>query len=364
MGRVGIANLPLHTGHTPRWLFNRMVKMAKSIVDSLLTEYDAQEFLNRISDPYWFQAFSCVLGFDWHSSGTTTTTCGALKIAIDPEEHGLAVAGGKGRMSRQTPRELEFLGDKLSLSESDIEELKYASRISAKVDNSLVQDGYQLYHHTFIFNAEGNWAVIQQGMNDEYARRYHWRKDAVKNFIEEPHSAICCDKVSECALDLTSRKSRETRDTSLDLVLDGPQHLSRLLDPKQLTLTEYSMPKHHPILEADITPQSLKALERAYEIQPKDYEELISLRGLGPKTIRALALISELIYGSEVSWKDPVKYSFTVGGKDGYPYPVDKKVYDDSITLLRNAIEDAKVEKKEKYMALKKLSNILADSSN
>jgi hypothetical protein len=302
------------------------------------------------------------LGFDWHSSGTTTTTCGALKIAIDPEIHGLAVAGGKGTTSRRTPSELDEIGAKFSLSDKKIERLKYASKLSAKVDNSLVQDGYQLYHHTFIFDEEGNWAVVQQGMGGRFARRYHWLSDSVRDFVEEPHTAICCDRIGSQVLDLTSKGSRDTRQTSLDLVLDGPSHIMRYLKSKQLTLTEFSMPAHHQVLDVDISPQGKEVLKRAYEIQPESYEELISLRGMGPKTIRALALISNLIYGSEVSWRDPVKYSFTVGGKDGYPFPVDKKVYDESISTLKDAIEGAKLDKKEKYQAIKRLSNILEDS--
>ena len=368
-----VANLPLHGGKAPKWLFHRMVKLTAGIVNVMLYEYDADTFLRRISDPYWFQAFSCVLGFDWHSSGTTTTTCGALKSAINPEEHGIMVGGGKGRASRKTPLDIETGGELFSLSDNKIEELVHSSKISAKIDNSCIQDGYQLYHHSFILTEKGNWAVIQQGMNQEtrYARRYHWLGEKVDEYINEPHLGICCDSSSKKTLDMTSNNSDEARDSSVDLICDNPEHLKKFFKNKTIKIPksqlkldsyfkEYKMPRHHPVLDEDLSDREFEILKKAWEIQPSNYEELVSLEGMGPKKIRALALISDLVYGSEPSWEDPVKYSFTHGGKDGYPYPVDREVYDHSIRTVKEAVEEAKLEKKEKYNALKRLEKLIS----
>ena len=370
--RRGVANLPLHGGHAPKWLFNRMVKLTGSLVDVLLYEYDADEFLRRISNPYWFQAFSCVLGFDWHSSGTTTTTCGALKMAIDPEKHGIMVAGGKGRASRKTPADIESAGELFSLPTTRVEEMVSASRLSAKIDNACIQDGYNLYHHSFILTEKGKWAVVQQGMNSDtrYARRYHWLSDGVQEFVEEPHQGICCDRPESETLDMTAHQSSQTRDTSVDLICDNPEHLKKyfkdktpLKEKSQMSLdsyvNEFKMPRHHPVLDMDLSDREFEVLKNAWELQPENYQELVSLDGMGPKKIRALALISDLVYGSEPSWKDPVKYSFTHGGKDGFPYPVDREVYDHSIWTLKEALNQAKIEKKEKYHAVKRLEALI-----
>ncbi|MTK63777.1 MAG: DUF763 domain-containing protein [Methanobacterium sp.] len=362
-----VANLPLHGGKAPRWLFHRMVKLTEGIVDVMLYEYDADEFLRRISNPYWFQAFSCVLGFDWHSSGTTTTTCGALKSAIKPEEHGIIVGGGKGKSSRKTPSDIENAGELFSLSTKKIEDLIHSSRISAKIDNSCVQDGYQLYHHSFILTEKGKWAVIQQGMNQKkrYARRYHWLGEEVDELTISPHKGICCDDESVDTLNMTADKSDEAREISVDLICDNPEHLKKYFKDKSIItksqskldcyFKEYEMPKHHPLLDEDLSDREFEVLKQAWELQPSNYEELISLNGIGPKKIRALALISDLVYGSKPSWEDPVKYSFTHGGKDGYPYPVDREVYDHSIKTIKESLEEAKINKKDKYNALKRL---------
>ncbi|MCE5215120.1 MAG: DUF763 domain-containing protein [Methanobacterium sp.] len=370
--RRGVVNLPLHGGHAPKWLFQRMVKLTRSVTDTIIYEYDTNEFLRRISDPYWFQALSCVIGFDWHSSGTTTTTCGAMKMAIDPEEHGIIVAGGKGRASRKTPVDIEKAGDIFSLSPNKIEQLIYSSKISAKIDNSCIQDGYQLYHHSFLLNEKGNWAIIQQGMNEEsrYARRYHWLSENIKEFIEEPHQGICCDKKETEALDMTAQESGESRKISVDILCDNPEHLKKyfkdktpLISESQTKLdqyvTEFKMPRHHPVLDMDLSDREFEVLKRAYELQPSNFEEMISLEGMGPKKIRALALISDLVYGSPASWKDPVKYSFTHGGKDGYPYPVNREVYDHSINTLKESLETAKMDERDKYNAIKRLEVLI-----
>ncbi len=357
MQKTGTVNLPLHGGKAPRWLFDRMVKLASGITEVIVHDYSQEELLQRISNPYWFQAFSCVLGFDWHSSGTTTTTCGALKMAINPEELGICVAGGKGATSRKTPHEIMKAGELFNLKTDDVERMVYSSRMTAKVDNTCIQDSYQLYHHVFLLTEKGSWAVVQQGMGDKYARRYHWLSEQVNSFVEEPHTAICCDKIQEKTLDMTSNESKEARKISVDLINDGPQHLEKYFINRreQKILTEYTMPAHHPVLEMDLGKEDMRILQKAYELQPENYEELVSLRGMGPKKIRALSLISDLVYGTEPSWKDPVKYSFTHGGKDGFPYPVNREVYDSSIETLKEAVEQAKLDSKDRLYAIKRL---------
>lgn len=383
MRRKGITNLPLHSDHTPRWLWNRMVKLSGAITEVILEEYNQKEFLERISNPYWFQAFSCVIGFDWHSSGTTTTTCGALRASLNPEEHGIAVLGGKGKNSRKTPVQLENISDTFNISDKATETLIESSKLSAKIDNSCIQDTYTLYQHNFFLTESGNWAVVQQGMNTDtgYARRYHWMNTDIDNFLNNPHTGIECDKKEDETLDMSSKDSKEVQKISVDLINDNPEHLRtyfRRKDPKQTLLTDFfdfneeekdptgfknqqsfSMPRHHEVLDMDLSDREFKVLKNAYEIQPENYKELISLKGIGPKKIRALALISDLVYGEKASWEDPVKYSFAHGGKDGFPYPVDREVYDHSISTIKTALEEAKLDKKEKYDAIKRLDKFL-----
>lgn len=361
--KTGTANLPLHTGFAPPWLFKRMVKLAGEVVEALVYEHGSDEFLRRVADPHWFQALACVLGFDWHSSGTTTVTTGALKMALSPERHGIAVAGGKGKTSGKAPLEILRMGDALSLSPRKVGELQRASRMSAKVDNALIQDSYQIYHHAFFFTEKGDWAVVQQGMNDTYARRYHWLSENVKSFVEEPHNAICTQRQEQSVLDLTSEESRENRKATLDLIRDGPVHLRSaqrsLLDfgsAGSCPAPELSLPRRHELLpRLDIDEAGRKVLQMAYELQPSSYEDLVALKGMGPRRIRALALISELIYGARPSWRDPARYSFAHGGKDGTPFPVDRETYDSSIKTLQEALEGTKLDRSEKYEALKRL---------
>lgn len=367
--RTGTVSLPLHGGKAPAWLFKRMVKLAGSISEVIIYEYGLDEFLKRISNPYWFQAFSCVLGFDWHSSGTTTTTCGALKMSLSPGEHGVAVAGGKGAVSRKAPEEIGKYGEVFSLSSYDIKKMKYSSKMAAKVDSSCIQDNYQLYHHCFFITEKGDWAVVQQGMNDSYARRYHWLSDSVESFLEEPHEGICCDRKEGDVLDMTADDSETARKVSLDLIKDDPEHLRKYFRPvKQRMLSDFedgfALPPHHPVLDLDIGEKGMAVLKKAYELQPSSYEELVSLSGMGPKKIKALALISDLLYGSAPSWRDPVKYSFTHGGKDGYPFPVDREVYDNSIKVLGESLESAKLDNKEKYRAIKRLHDYIGERDN
>ena len=356
-----MVNLPLHGGRAPRWLFNRMVRLAGALTAAVVAEYGVGEYMKRISNPYWFQAFSCVLGFDWHSSGTTTTTCGALKVALSSQEHGICVCGGKGASSRKTPRQILEGGERFNLKTNKVEEMIYCSKMAAKVDNSCIQDGFQLYHHTFFFTERGEWAIVQQGMGGKYARRYHWLSGVTRDFFMEPHSGICCDNVVKQALDMSSEASREAREISVDLVNDGPQHINKYFSCRggQKRITQYTMPSHHPVLDMDLGPGGFNVLQKAYELQPDNYEELVSLAGMGPKKIRALALISDLVYGAEPSWKDPVKYSFTHGGKDGFPYPVNRRVYDNSIQTLRDALDQARVDEKDRLYAVKRLHEFI-----
>ncbi len=354
--RTGIANLPLHYGKAPRWLFERMVPLAREITVAIVTDFGPEEMLRRLSHPHWFQSFGCILGFDWHSSGVTTTLCGALKEAVKGIERdlGLFVAGGKGKTSRQTPSEIENWGNRISLNPAP---LVYASRISAKVDSAAIQDGYQLYHHTFLFTANGSWTIIQQGMNEvnRYARRYHWLGEAVDNFVNEPHSAILSEARGE-ALNLTARESAPARTTIAGIVTDEKPEkvISELKRLKTLNL-----PSRHALLSHDLHPDSLsKILLSTYERQPQDFEQLLGLSGVGPKTIRALSLISELVHGVEPSYRDPARYSFAHGGKDGIPYPVDRKTYDQSIELLSRAISRTKLGLSEKRQAFHRLNRL------
>ncbi len=369
MKRTGIANLPLHGGKAPKWLFKKMVKLSKSITEVIIYEYGKKEFLRRLSDPFWFQALSCVLAWDWHSSGATTVTCGALKEALNPEEYGLAICGGKGRASRKTLQEIKKIGELYNLSTANIEKLKYSSRMAAKIDNAAIQDGHNLYHHVLLFTEDCNWAVIQQGMcsDTNYARRYHWLSDNVKSFVCEPHTSIIADIKQEKILDMTSKKSLAAQETSVDLVNDNLGNLKRdwaLLTKhqNQRTLDNWMCPKkkNKPIMYLDM-PRSLNwvKLREIYDFQPKNYEEFIGMKGVGPNIVRALALISDLIYGEKPSWHDPVyKYTFAHGGKDGIPHPVDLPTYSNSINFLDEAINNAKIDNREKLALLKRLHKI------
>ncbi|MEM4332168.1 MAG: DUF763 domain-containing protein [Candidatus Micrarchaeia archaeon] len=360
--QTGTANLPLHNGKAPSWLFEKMIKLSGLIAEHIIDEYGSKEFLRRISDPFFFQALGCVVGFDWHSSGLTTTTCGALKEYTKEKDIGIHVAGGKGKASRKTLDEIEKSGV------GNTERLKYASRIIAKIDNSAVQDGYQLYHHCIFFDDNGEYAVVQQGLKEDsgYARRYHWISEKIKDFVNEPHSGIAGN--FECGvLDMTSKNNENVRNTSVDLINDNPIHLYKYFD-RQKTLLEFckeeegdtlNMRKGHWIKGFDLTEKDKQILRRAYELQPSNYEELIMIEGIGPKKIRALALVSDLVYGAKITWRDPVKYSFAHGGKDGTPFPVDKKTYNTTISLLENALYGGGVEKLKTRECIRKLQNII-----
>jgi hypothetical protein len=368
MLKTGVANLPLHPGKAPRWLFKRMVALSKQIGEVIVYEYGADEFLRRLSDPFWFQALSCVLGYDWHSSGTTTVTCGALKEAINAENFGITFCGGKGKVSQNTLIEIETCSEKYNLTTSFIHRLQYCSRMAAKVDNTAIQDGHTLYHHVFILNENKQWAVIQQGMNHEtrYARRYHWLCEEVKNFICEPHNTIVGDDRQEKVLDMTAKQSSAAQKVSVDLVNDNPLHLRRdwatlTRHQHQKTLDEWLSPviKKRLLPHLDM-PRTInwQKMKEIYDVHPTDYEELLSLQGVGLNTIRALALISDLIYGEKPSWEDPIRYTFAHGGKDNVPHPVDLPTYASSIEILEEVISQAKIGNHEKLQALQRLRNV------
>ncbi|AFV11171.1 hypothetical protein DUF763 [Thermacetogenium phaeum DSM 12270] len=356
--RTGYVDLPLHGGQCPPWLFERMTRLGRSIIILLVRDQGTAGVLQKLADPFWFQALGCLLGFDWHSSGLTTTVCGALKEGLRglERELGLFIAGGKGKRSLKTPQDIITYVDRYALP-AKAEKLVYASKMSAKVDNTAVQDGYQLYHHTFIFTSKGDWAVIQQGMNPDSrrARRYHWLGSRVTDFVNEPQNAICCDRREQKVLNLVDRKSADTRQMIASLSCAAPVEIAR----------EYRsliMPYRHSLGPGDIQPQSLeRILLKTYERQPDSFEAVLTIPGVGPKTIRALSLISELAYGARPSYQDPAKYSFAHGGKDGYPYPVDRKIYDQSISILEQAIKDAKIGREEKLEAFKRLRFITGE---
>lgn len=358
MQRTGIANLPLHGGKAPRWLFDRMVKLAGGILDYMVEEFGPGDTLTRFSDPFWFQCLGCILGFDWHSSGVTTTTCGAVKEALrGRQDIGLFAAGGKGAASRRTPAEIEAQAEKIGLGDGP--RLIQASRMSAKVDNNAVQDGYQIYHHFFMFTPSGEWIVVQQGMNESlgYARRYHWLSRDLRAFTEEPHAAICAEERG-LTMDLVATASRETRDALGALAAEKPERTTAELE----RLQRLDLPRKHELFIRDLHPTSIqKVLLKTYERQPEDFEVLLGMPGVGGKTLRALALIAELVHGTSLSWEDPARYSFAHGGKDGYPYPVDRETYDLSIECLEKAVRACRADRSEKVEALKRLS-VLARS--
>ena len=355
--RTGTAELPLHHGSAPRWLFTRMSRLAAEIAEAVVIEHGTLGLLERLSDPFWFQAVGCVLGFDWHSSGLTTTTCGALKEGIRgrEEELGLFVAGGKGATSRKTPSEISARCERLG---ADATPLVYASKTSAKVDSAAVQDGYQLYHHVFLFDRDSNWAVVQQGMSDatRMARRYHWLSTGTASFVCEPHAAVCCDARSE-VLNLVALESEAARRAVHEVACQPPQEVARELD----RLRHLALPRRHPVMLADIDPKRLDGiLLRTYQAQPAGFESLLTLSGVGPKTMRALSLVAELIYGATPSFEDPARYSFAHGGKDGTPYPVDRALYDRTIDLLGRAIRRARFNRGEELGALRRLERAFA----
>jgi len=347
--RTGVANLPLHDGRVPPWLFQRMARLAGEIATAVVELFGAGELLRRLSDPFWFQALGCVLGYDWHSSGVTTTVCAALKEGIKGREGelGLFIAGGKGRTSRNTPAEIENFARLFGFDPSP---LIYASRMAAKVDSSALQDGYQIYHHCFLFTREGLWAVVQQGMNleNKYARRYHWLGERVGDFVCEPHSAICSQGRGQ-VLNLVAGESGENRKIMALLAAEEKPH--RLTAELEKLKTLNLPPRHRMLLEDIDTKRLGRILLSTYERKPQGFEQLLGMEGVGAKTLRALSLIAEIIYGAPASFRDPARYSFAHGGKDRHPYPLDRRTYDQSIAVLSQALSRARLGAGEKREA-------------
>ena len=374
-----LAYLPLHGGKAPKYLFERMTKLAGAMTMAIVTEYGPDEMLRRLADPWWFQAFGCVLGFDWHSSGVTTVTCGALKEAQKQlgRDLGIFVAGGKGATSRKTPVEIADAADRHALNAGD--QLVYASKMSAKVDSAAVQDGYQLYHHSFFFTDNGAWCVVQQGMSDAkgQARRYHWLGEGVNDFVCEPHAAVrdldpAPMTPDQPMLNMVATEAEANRQASAALVRENPDKLLRLIESHTQEPTLFA-PVHHPVLPSNVNKERLqKIIRAAHERGPKDFETLLGTPNVGPATIRSLALIAELVYDAPVSHRDPVvpsplgqksgrqwaDYSYAHGGKDGTPFPVDRQTYDRNIVVLTDAVRKARLGQNDKSDALKRLAKL------
>ncbi len=354
--RTGTTKLPLHGGKCPAWLFQKMKRLAGLIIEVVVLEFGAEEVLRRVADPCWFQALGCALGFDWHSSGLTTTTCAALKEGIKNREKelGLFIAGGKGKTAIQTPREIEAAGNRFALNRH-VEKLQEISRLVAKVDNTALQDGFDLYHHCIFFTDKGDWSVVQQGMNGNirWARRYHWLGEETRDFVSEPHHAICCDYRQDNILNLVAKESNENRQASVLLSRENPEKLLKGWGKIKKHEVSLNHPGHHPLPQGKRVSASLY---KAFLEQPKDFQSLLSIPGVGPQTVRALSLLAELSFGAPPSRRDPARYSFAHGGKDGHPYPVNKETYNQSIQVLQETVSKARIGELDKMKALKHLS--------
>jgi len=362
----GTFELRLHGGRAPSWLVSRMKALSEGILTAIWMERGADEIIRRLSDPIWFQALSNALGYDWDSSGSTTVTSSVLKDALEGIDVEVRAAGGKGRRSRLTPEEIRKTCELQPFSEVNPSTLTYASRMCAKVDNVAIQSGHQVYHHVFFFTTSGAWTVVQQGMNIRLrsARRYHWTSEGLRSFVEEPHAGIVGDRVLDKVLDMTSRDSEEARKVSVDLVSEDPtglkRHLVTVRSEHQSSLAS-RLPIHDDnpkkffkvVFEGRI---NWDALKEAYELKPGSYEQLLSIRGIGPATVRALALVAEVIYDANVGRKDPIRYSFSFGGKDGIPYPVNKRRMDEVTATLKEAIGRAKIGERERMKAIRRLT--------
>ncbi len=356
MKRSGSADLALMGGSIPYWLFDRMTKLSLPIVESIILDYGKAEFLRRLSDPFWFQSFGAVIGMDWNSSGVTTAVMSALKKSLNPhsKELGIYVCGGKGKDSLQTPNELISVGDKTGLNGN---ELAKFSRLTAKVDSTAIQDGFQVYMHYFVVSNNADWSVVQQGMQTETskARRYHWNSDNLKSFVEEPHTAICGDFQGEI-LNLVDKQAKQTQLSMLTIAKENPEKM--IAEVKHLT-----MPTYKDIKAKDVDLKRLGSiLWLAQEMETQNFENLLLLKGLGPRTLQSLALVSEVIHGTAARFSDPARFAFAHGGKGGRPFPVPTKVYDETIETLRNSVEKAKIGDSDKQNAVKKLTEMAQKS--
>ena len=382
MVRRRMAQMPLHRGKAPRWLFKRMARLAGPVTMAIVDEFGPLEMLRRLSDPWWFQAFGCVLGFDWHSSGVTTVTCGALKEAARQcgDDLGILVAGGKGKTSRNTPTEIRDAAERLAIARG--EKLVHASRMSAKVDSAAVQDGFVVYHHAFFFTPRGSWCVVQQGMNDKagWARRYHWLGESVDDFVCEPHAAIgdlaerssnSVDQRQRSVLNLVASEGEANRQASAKLVHEHPERMLEEIKAATHGPTLFA-PRRHRVLGRDVNEKRLRRiLIDAHEQHPEGFQALLGLGGVGPATIRSLSLLAEIIFEAPASRRDPreirsrnpetrtrrwADYSYAHGGKDGTPFPVDCDTYDRNISVLTDAIRRARLGENDRFHALRRLA--------
>jgi hypothetical protein len=349
MKRSGFADLPLHGGHVPLWLAERMTRLGTAIAENIVHHYGSSGLLSRLSDPFWFQALGAVMGMDWHSSGITTSVVGALKRGINPRsnELGIYVCGGRGRHSRKTPEELRNYAQTIG---ADHDGLIRASRLTAKIDNNAIADGFQLYLHAFIVNTEGEWAVVQQGMNGDsgFARRYHWHSSAIREFTNEPHTGIVGESQGTL-MNLVDAKAKPAQDAMLTIAHEKPE--TTLKEVRKLIL-----PKHHDVREKDVDLKRLGAvLALAYERKLHDFASLLLVETLGPRTLQSLALIAEVVHGAPIRFSDPARFSFALGGKDSHPFPVPLKIYDESLSVLRRALDSAKIGNTEKIDGFKRL---------
>jgi uncharacterized protein len=368
--RAGSADLPLHSGHVPKWLADRMTRLGAVMSEAIVHHYGRDELLRRLAHPFWFQSFGAVTGMDWHSSGITTSVIGALKRGLTPlsKELGIHVCGGRGKHSKQTPHELAAIGDKVGL---DGLALANASRLVAKVDTAAIQDGFDLYLHSFIVTDDGQWAVVQQGMNGEHrqARRYHWLSEGLTSFVDAPHTGI--DGVGQgTILNLTDRGAAASRRAQLDLLRDqGPDRITRevaaleaktdpIEDVPQMLLPHLIMPDHHDVRAENVVMRRLHgALAAAADRGPVDFPELLMVPGVGARTVKALAQVAEVVHGTPCRFSDPARFSFAHGGKDRHPFPVPLKVYDQTIQVLKSAVQKARLGQQDELFALKRLDD-------
>ena len=341
--------MPLHGGRVPAWLAERMTKLGSAIAESILYHYGTSELLSRMSDPFWFQALGSVMGMDWHSSGITTSVLGALKRGLNPRAHelGLWICGGRGRHSRNTPDELRAVAERTDL---DGEALVRTSRLTARVDNNAIADGFQIYLHTFIVSAAGEWAVVQQGMNETsgLARRYHWHSPAVRDFTSQPHTGIVGEHQG-AIMNLVDGHAKPAQQAMLAVVRERPE--TTLSEVRKLIA-----PRHHDVRAEDVDLKRLGAvLAMAYEREFHDFASLLLLENLGPRTLQSLALIAEVVHGAPTRFSDPARFSFALGGKDRHPFPVPLKTYDESLSVLRNSLDAAKLGDTDKLDGFKRL---------
>jgi hypothetical protein len=353
MKRSGFADLPLHGGRVPPWLAQRMEKLGTAIAESIIAQYGVGEFLSRLSNPFWFQALGCVMGMDWHSSGITTSVMGALKRGLNPRarELGVYFCGGRGRQSRKTPAELLSIADERGL---DGAALVKTSRLTAKIDNNAIGDGFQIYLHSFAVTAGGDWAVVQQGLNERtgLARRYHWHSASVRDFTSEPHTGIIGGNEGQI-LNLVDRRARPAQEALLEIARTSPEQTL-------LTVQKLSMPGHHEVRVENVDLKRLGAvLATSYNQQLRDFASLLLVENLGPRTLQTLALIAEVVHGAPSRFSDPARFSFALGGKDRHPFPVPLKTYDESLAILRRALDSAKLGHTEKLDGFKRLDQLV-----